>query len=414
MTRAEFMGQLGVLLLGLPAEEREDALRYYQDFLDAAGPGNEAATLAELGSPEAVAEKILSDHDAAVQGEPKAPPPPPEPPRAPEPPAYEAPPPQDEDQYGYEPPRRRHPLVIVAFILAVVLLVGSVGRLVSYLIFGIRDFSNVASSSLVRTVQADSSAPAAGNENAASQSTTTGGIEIFEENYSAADVRDLSLSIASGPTTIVYSDAVSDVALSATYDAIWGTFSAELTSDGVLQVKYDQIQKNSQKTLGPDEQTAFTLTLPTDFVFPGKAALEMGLGDTTIGVLQADRITIDSGVGDIQIDALQADKITLESGIGDIQIDALQAANAKISSGVGTITGTSIQADDLSLETGVGGASLSLAGTEADYTFTGDSGLGGVTIGGRSLADGGLPLGAGPGTVELTAGIGSIEIAFEK
>ena len=39
----------------LPEAERKDASSYYEDYLDAAGPENEARAIAELGSPEEVA-----------------------------------------------------------------------------------------------------------------------------------------------------------------------------------------------------------------------------------------------------------------------------------------------------------------------------------------------------------------------
>ena len=59
MTRFEFMAALEQLLAPLPDAERYDALRYYEEYFDAAGPEKEAEVLAELGSPEALAQKLL-------------------------------------------------------------------------------------------------------------------------------------------------------------------------------------------------------------------------------------------------------------------------------------------------------------------------------------------------------------------
>ncbi|HJC55811.1 MAG TPA: hypothetical protein H9700_00370 [Candidatus Eisenbergiella intestinipullorum] len=58
MNRAEFMERLQELLEEIPQAEREDALQYYNDYLDDAGAENENAALAALGSPESVAESI--------------------------------------------------------------------------------------------------------------------------------------------------------------------------------------------------------------------------------------------------------------------------------------------------------------------------------------------------------------------
>lgn len=61
MTRTAFLAALEQLLAPLPESERKDALSYYEDYLDAAGPENEARAIAELGSPEEVARKILDE-----------------------------------------------------------------------------------------------------------------------------------------------------------------------------------------------------------------------------------------------------------------------------------------------------------------------------------------------------------------
>ena len=59
MNRKEFLEKLEGLLSGLPESEREEALMYYNDYFDDAGPENEAAVIEKLGSPGQVAESIL-------------------------------------------------------------------------------------------------------------------------------------------------------------------------------------------------------------------------------------------------------------------------------------------------------------------------------------------------------------------
>ena len=56
MTRQEYMQQLAALLAAMPEAERRDALDYYEEYFDAAGPEKEAQTIQELGSPQNVAE----------------------------------------------------------------------------------------------------------------------------------------------------------------------------------------------------------------------------------------------------------------------------------------------------------------------------------------------------------------------
>lgn len=61
MNRQEFMNRLEYLLRGIPEEERADALAYYNDYFDEAGVENEDQVIQELGSPEQVAQTILSN-----------------------------------------------------------------------------------------------------------------------------------------------------------------------------------------------------------------------------------------------------------------------------------------------------------------------------------------------------------------
>ncbi len=58
MMKNEFLARLKDLLSDLPQEEREEAVRYYEDYFADAGPLEESRVLRELVSPEDVAEKI--------------------------------------------------------------------------------------------------------------------------------------------------------------------------------------------------------------------------------------------------------------------------------------------------------------------------------------------------------------------
>jgi uncharacterized membrane protein len=62
MTKTEFLEQLKSKLKNLPAEEVNEALSYYEEYFDDAGPENEAATIAQLGTPAEVAANIIGDY----------------------------------------------------------------------------------------------------------------------------------------------------------------------------------------------------------------------------------------------------------------------------------------------------------------------------------------------------------------
>lgn len=90
MKKYEYLSELEKRLSALPADARRDALNYYEEYFDAAGPDNEDATAAELGDPAEAARKILEGEGLTPDADPAAP----EsarggavPPAAPEPPA---------------------------------------------------------------------------------------------------------------------------------------------------------------------------------------------------------------------------------------------------------------------------------------------------------------------------------------
>ena len=60
MNREEYLKRLSFLLKDLPEEEIEDAIAYYEDYFEDAGPENEQAILKELGSPQELANQIIA------------------------------------------------------------------------------------------------------------------------------------------------------------------------------------------------------------------------------------------------------------------------------------------------------------------------------------------------------------------
>ncbi|MDR1800388.1 MAG: DUF1700 domain-containing protein [Lachnospiraceae bacterium] len=61
MNRNEFLRELGEYLTGIPSDEKQNALRFYEDYFDDAGAENEANVIEELKSPKKLAEAIIAD-----------------------------------------------------------------------------------------------------------------------------------------------------------------------------------------------------------------------------------------------------------------------------------------------------------------------------------------------------------------
>ena len=61
MSRKDFLRQLEALLRDIPENERREALEYYNNYFEDAGPDREAQIIQELGSPRKVADSIKRD-----------------------------------------------------------------------------------------------------------------------------------------------------------------------------------------------------------------------------------------------------------------------------------------------------------------------------------------------------------------
>ena len=62
MNRNEFIKELRHRLKRLPQEETENAVSYYEEYFNDAGAENEARTIEALGSPLAVASRIIGEY----------------------------------------------------------------------------------------------------------------------------------------------------------------------------------------------------------------------------------------------------------------------------------------------------------------------------------------------------------------
>ena len=61
MSKNEYLAALKACLMSLPTEERDAAVKYYEEFFEDAGDGNEQSVIDELGSPQSLAESIIAD-----------------------------------------------------------------------------------------------------------------------------------------------------------------------------------------------------------------------------------------------------------------------------------------------------------------------------------------------------------------
>lgn len=60
MTRNDYLAKLDKYLKKLPKDDYQEAMDYFREYFDEAGPENEEAVIAELGSPKDAAHDIIS------------------------------------------------------------------------------------------------------------------------------------------------------------------------------------------------------------------------------------------------------------------------------------------------------------------------------------------------------------------
>ena len=60
MTRTEYIAKLTKYLRKLPQKDYEEAIEYFMEYFEEAGPENEARVIAELGTPKEAAHEVIS------------------------------------------------------------------------------------------------------------------------------------------------------------------------------------------------------------------------------------------------------------------------------------------------------------------------------------------------------------------
>lgn len=326
MTRYEFLAALEQCLSSLPAEERKDALRYYEDYLDAAGPENEARAIAELGTPEEVARKILdeqtpADNSAAPVSSARKP--------------------------------RSHWRMVLGGGLAVLVLVCFFFQ-----------HSKATPVQSVESISPASEIPASSAESASTQPadsvSTSDGLTF---SLSAEMVSDkLSLKLDYGTILFVVDPNVSDITLQ--FDGFRTRYLTHSNKkDGTTEFSY-HIPKYDAL---PDTYSAvLTITAPENILH--KVDIDLAMGDVDLGTLSVEELDLELAMGDVIANSLTVKDADFNLAMGDCHIDHLSAPefDAELAMGDCTI-GMLSGAQDVSISVITGDTDLTLEGSASDY-----------------------------------------------
>ena len=412
MKKYEYLSELEKRLSALPADARRDALNYYEEYFDAAGPDNEYATAAELGDPAEAARKILEGEGLTPDADPAAP----EsarggavPPAAPEPPAAD-PQPARPQKHG---PGAKTMWLIFAVVIAAALLV-QLGVLV--LSFA-KPSGGTASMVVAPTEEETAASGLVRNEDfykgtAATEDADSGSpLEKMGFTAGLADTQNITFDIDYGAVTVVVDSGAAEPTLSCTnLRQDWFTFTNTGDNTSPVRVRY-KVPANCDLNSEPEPE--FVLSVPDAETFHFK------------------KLSITSAMGDVEFDnneTITADSIELNLAMGDFTCSTVQAESFNATVSMGNFTGGLVQSSSFTAEVamgnfdlgqlesaktctvkaGMGNIGLTVDGKADDYTLDLQASMGEVAFNGKALGTSYTQTPTTARRVTLTAGMGDV------
>lgn len=403
MNKQTYLAKLAQLLAPLPEQERQDALNYYEEYFDAAGPEAEDATAAELGDPADAARKILEgeglmlDSAQAAAGESSD---------AADTAQDAAPEPTGENPHTTKPelhgPAAIPPVMGVLLALAAVLVVVCV-LLIGF--FGVRrsSIADTAETFVVSAVEqsqdADPTTETPDSENVEESGTAAeGSSDPVDDNnphtmgmsFGSITPQDAVLDIDYGRLTIVIDPGATSVALHC--ENIYSKrFDFTYTENEPLTIRY-KVPANCDLSSEPEPE--FVLSVPDAETFHFK------------------RLSITSAMGDVEFDnneTITADSIELNLAMGNFTGGLVLADSFTADVAMGNFDlGVLVGAKTCHVNAGMGNIGLTVDGKADDYTLDLQASMGEVAFNGKAL---GTSYNQTPTTarrVTLTAGMGDV------
>lgn len=342
MKKYAYLARLEELLEALPAEERQDALNYYEEFFDAAGADDSAA--AGLESPEEAARKILEGEGVAPSQ-----PVPPTPPAAPEPPPLEEP--RNYPTGGTtprQPPRpfSRKGWLLFLVVLAVAFLVQLAVLVLVFAPIGgsaaVATASSVTTEAIAEYVTGDAANLARPSdvtpESTELPATGTGYAQNMVCSMKRGD--SLGIRLRSGKVFLEVNEDINDLS------AYIGVRNAD-ESFAVQQIEDGDWLVGSTDRSG---ELILTVKIPR-------------------GMLSEVQVSLEKG--DISVmDNLSLEELELETGSGRITTQNISAEDVELKTSDGHVTtGVVTPQEKLKVVAAGGAAQLILAGTKSDYSL---------------------------------------------
>lgn len=397
MTRQEYMQQLAALLAAMPEAERRDALDYYEEYFDAAGPEKEAQTIQELGSPQNVAEKIWEGTGAQF-GTPMP----------------------DNSMPEQGSRRRKSPVWIVLAILAILIVVLLV-FIGSFKIVTKYQYSIAESATAEEVPPQETTGGAAENmdestdenietaitkESAKSESTNR--LESSTMTLDAKQVQTMVLDLDCGEVAFVRSNAADEITLR--FENFYSDWLERTLDEDSFKVRY-KIPKGYIS--GSDPTPALSIALPE--IELEQIELNLNLGSADLGTLKAKSIQADLALGSLYADELQTGQLDATLALGSAELGTLQAECVTIENAQGDVTiSRLVGASQVQVTDQLGNIALTLGEKADGYSVQAAGGLGSITVSGAKQASPYSANSKAANAVILDAALGDITLNFEE
>lgn len=397
MTRQEYMQQLAALLAAMPEAERRDALDYYEEYFDAAGPEKEAQTIQELGSPQNVAEKIWEGTGAQF-GTPMP----------------------DNSMPEQGSRRRKSPVWIVLAILAILIVVLLV-FIGSFKIVTKYQYSIAESATAEEVPPQEAAGEATENmdestdentetaitkESAKSESTNR--LESSTMTLDAKQAQTMVLDLDCGEVAFVRSNAADEITVR--FENFYSDWLERTVDESGFSVRY-KIPKGYIS--GSDPTPTLSIALPE--IELEQIELNLNLGSADLGTLKAKSIQADLALGSLYADELQTGQLDATLALGSAELGTVQAERVTIENAQGDVTiSRLVGASQVQVTDQLGNIALTLGEKADGYSVQAACGLGSITVSGAKQASPYSANSKAANAVILDAALGDITLNFEE
>lgn len=397
MTRQEYMQQLAALLAAMPEAERRDALDYYEEYFDAAGPEKEAQTIQELGSPQNVAEKIWEGTGAQFGT------------------------PMPDNSMPEQGNRRRKStvwivLAILAILIVVLLVFNGSFKIVTKYQYSIAESATAeevppqeatggATENMDESTD-ENTETAITKESAKSESTNR--LESSTMTLDAKQVQTMVLDLDCGEVAFVRSNAADEITLR--FENFYSDWLERTVDESGFSVRY-KIPKGYIS--GSDPTPTLSIALPE--IELEQIELNLNLGSADLGTLKAKSIQADLALGSLYADELQTGQLDATLALGSAELGTVQAERVTIENAQGDVTiSRLVGASQVQVTDQLGNIALTLGEKADGYSVQAACGLGSITVSGAKQASPYSANSKAANAVILDAALGDITLNFEK